>query len=123
MNLISKLCVMFVAWVIFGGISIATVSAIWCVRLEKIDHPNLKELNAELLNGMSHGVFNHKQDDTLKDTAQKVEKVSKEPIVIMLLEAFIEWPKYLPLAKMLLDEAYDYAVNKYGLKESRKSAS
>ncbi len=122
MNLISKLCVLFVAWAMFGGISIATVCAIWCVRLEKIDHPNLKELNAELLNGISHGAFNYKEDDTLKDTAQKVEKVSKEPIVTMLLEAFIEWPKYLPLAKMLLDEAYDYAVNKYGLK-SEKSAS
>ena len=122
MNLISKLCVLFVLWVIFGGVSIATVCTIWCVRLDKIDHPNLKELNAELLNGISHGVFNYKEDDTLKDTAQKVENATKEPIVIMLLEGFIEWPKYLPLANMLLHEAYDYAVNKYGLK-SEKSAS
>ena len=123
MNLASKLCVLFVLWVIFGGVSICGACSVWTIKLIRIDHSDYDELLTELLNGMSNGIFGYEKDDTTKDAARKVEAIVGEPVWKMLLQAFAEWPKFLPLVTMRLDEAYDYAVNKYGLKESKKSAS
>ena len=123
MNLISKLCDLFVLWVIFGWIAVMTQTIVWRIRLSKVNHPDSDELTLELLNSFPGRTYNIRKEDSIKDTARKIEDKNGESIWILVFRGCVEWPKTMAILKLMTDEAYDYAVNKYGLKESRKSAS
>lgn len=123
MNLISKMCVLFVAWVIFGGVVEVIQTITWWIKLSRINHPDTDQLGYELLNSFPVGSFDIEKKDGIKDTARKIENKNGESIWFIIFKGCVEWPKMTAIIKLMLDEAYDYAVDKYGLKESKKSAS
>ena len=123
MNLISKLCVIFLAWTVFGFVGFWVKAAIWSMRLYSINCEDFDELMAEFVNGATGNMFGFSKDqDIFKLEKRIVEQLHCEPFIVTNIKSAITWPATFPDMDRVFGEGYERLINKYGLK-SEKSAS
>lgn len=124
MNLISKLCVLFLAWTVFGFVGFWVKALIWSIRFCSINCEDLDELLAEFVNGATGNIFGFSRDqDVFEEEKRIIEQLYGEPFIVANIKSAITWPATFPHMDRVLGEGYERLVNKYGLKESEKSAS
>lgn len=125
MNLISKICILFIAWTLFGCAGFWLKCLHFAVKMVRVNYDDAKEAQAEFMNYITCGMFNFDKNDDLREKATHVsESLHREPVIITYIKMWISWPRTFPHLDSVLDEGYRYMVEKYGLKESQqKSAS
>ena len=124
MNVVSKICIMLVAWMLFGA-AIYWGACIWyAIKVILLNCDDTDELFAEFINLMTHNVLGVRKTDKAKDIRRMVSCLTGEPVGLSWIKIYLVWPDAMAKVQPRMKEAYEILREKYGLRDfSKKSAT
>ena len=124
MNVVSKICIMLVAWMLFGA-AVYWGTCIWySIKTSLLNCEDTDELFAEFINLMTYNVMGVKKTDTAKDIRRMVSSLTGESVEKSLVWIYITWPDAMAKVQPRMKKAYELLREKYGLRDfSKKSAT
>ena len=118
--MLSKICVLFLGWIIFGFVGYWAIVMRNVGRLGRISSEKKEEIWGECLEMITYGMFKPKRHDeadkdysVAKDAKNFTESMTGEPFAISMFRASLMWPSTFPKLNQLFDEAYSTLSEKY----------
>lgn len=123
MNVVSKICIMLVAWTLVGA-AIYWGSCIWySIKVSLLNCDDTDELFAEFVNLMTYNVMGVKKTDTAKDIRRMVRSLTGESVEKSWIRMYLAWPDAMAKVQPHMKEAYEILRKKYGVRSFKKSAT
>lgn len=122
MNLISKVCVLFLVWLVIGFAVIMGYILVYTAKVLMIDEERSDDIYIEFLKLLSFGLIDFESGDKKDDVKQKIDSASPSPKAMAWAKMLILWPSYLSTITWLVPDSYEVLKNKYQ-KKSDESVS
>ena len=123
MNAVSKICIMLVAWMLFGA-AVYWGTCIWySIKVSLLDCEDTDELFAEFINLITSNVMGIKKNDTAKDIRRMVSSLTGESVGKSWIRIYLVWPDAIAKVQPRMKEAYEVLRKKYGVISFKKSAT
>lgn len=111
MNPVSKICVLFLGWLVIGFVAYV-VMMIWCmIKVAMLDPEVAEENFLEWLSLASHGFIS--RDDTDEDMKNKVESATGLPFIVNVFLDIVKWSRTIANVHAMMREAYNAMKDEY----------